>query len=148
MLINELGNNDLTVAAAAFSVDINENTNWNCYIAYNEYTDRGLWVADSVALIPMCDIYKSRDILIATDIVTASLLKELPINIRRFFYLWELEYIERPNFQLYSQYYNNKEYELISRSEKYKQILKRTWGLDTPIWEDFNYEQFQKLAGI
>lgn len=138
----------MVVAAAEFSSKINENTHYNCFLAYNEYIHNKLWTADSCPLIPMCDIYKTSGTLIATDIVTAKILKDIPINVSKYFYIWQLEYIDNPNFSLYKEFYNNTDYTLISRSEKYKSILKRTWGVNSILWKDFSYEDSEFIRPI
>lgn len=85
-------------------------------------------------------------VLMSTDIYTSSIMLNSLRPSKRFFYVWDLEYMYRPfSFGELQSVYNNKKIELIARNEYRARLLARTWKAPHSIMEEFNYERLQKL---
>lgn len=70
-------------------------------------------------------------VLVATDINSASLLAKTPGGTRKFFYVWDLEWLNQPNLVLYGPYmavYTSPKLEIIVRSEEHKDILENNFN--------------------
>lgn len=87
--------------------------------------------------------YIFEGIVIATDLFTANVMKNMMATKEKYFYPWDLEYIYRPYaFNLLKDAFGNK---LIARNQSRYDILNSTWKQPELIIEDFNVKQLERL---
>lgn len=146
ILVNEIGNNDLTVAAVECLEKLRESgINGNLY--YGGYADEGyFWAGGHCCLLPVVDIYRGRGTLVATCEETAKILDNARLKARKVFYPWDLEYVGKNQFDRYSALYNGR-YEFYTRSESHRNCIIAAFGRDSEIIEDFNDEKLRRLGG-
>lgn len=74
------------------------------------------------------------DWAIATDLSTATKLSTIPGPKRKFFYVWDLEFIQNhqgqplKNFTELVKIYNDPAYELVARSEDHANLIEKVMG--------------------
>ena len=85
--------------------------------------------------------------LISTDMETTNILINCINAKRKYFYVYDLEWIIQPNlnFQTLSYIYQNPTINLIARSQSHFDILKKIWKEPIAIIEDWNYKQLIRL---
>ena len=80
--------------------------------------------------------------IITTDVESTYTTLRIPTIKRRFFYVWNLEWVyNRDYFTYYSKVYNNDDVELIARSQSHFDILEQCWKKPIGIIDDFNYRE-------
>ncbi len=86
--------------------------------------------------------------LISNDLETTKIMLACIRAPKKFFYVWDLEWVYKDNFSFreMSVIYNNDEVELIARSPSHAKIIENCWKKPTAIIEDFNYEQIKELV--
>lgn len=86
--------------------------------------------------------------IFATSLVTAEKLLSFPVPTKKFFYIWDLEWIDLENYS-YNNVYNiycNPGLELIARSDYHKEIIEKVWNRKVhAVIEDFNHEQYSEI---
>lgn len=81
--------------------------------------------------------------LIATNLNSAKTAIECPRASRRFFYIWDLEWIYRKSlpFSMFAELYCHPSLDLIVRSQNHYDIVSQCWKQPKYIIEDFNLEE-------
>ena len=79
--------------------------------------------------------------LIATDLDTANKLLGFPNNHRKYFYVWNLEWLTLSEFyhRELSKIYNDKSLQLIVRCSEHKRIVENCWQKPALIMNDFHH---------
>jgi len=104
-------------------------------------------------ITPLCPIMQHQEIwgfdapVIATNIYTANLLLQAPRPTKKYFYVWNLEWLYQTT-QIFSEYehvYYNTNLHLIARSEEHNNILTNNWQQPQCIMRDFDYEQLTTI---
>lgn len=80
--------------------------------------------------------------LMATSISTAHKLITMPNAHKKFFYLWDLEWVrmQQKDFRFLHGLYNHPELNLIARSKEHKEIVENCWNckvnyiMENPVW--------------
>lgn len=86
-------------------------------------------------------------VLVATSLSTAENIIKFPSATKKFFYVWDLEWIRQHNtYRYFQDIYGNKELNLISRSKDHAKAIKHAWNRDSIIIEDFNLKEIVKAA--
>jgi hypothetical protein len=103
-------------------------------------------VKANFSLMHMVHCLDFKGVMVSTDIYTTGIMLNALRPEKRFFYVWDLEYLYTPyNFNDLQLCFNNDKINLISRNEYRANLLERTWRKSHMIMEEFNYEQLQKL---
>jgi len=86
---------------------------------------------------------------IATNISTASKLTTYPLSKKKFFYIWDLEWL-RPQYRVYDMYspfYLDPTLELICRSEEHKKLTENAFNRDVKhIIENFDIDKLNEIT--
>lgn len=85
--------------------------------------------------------------VMATDIKTAYRLLKCPLPTKKYFYVWDLEWIFNPPkpYQFYANIYQNDDLQLIARSKSHADILNKCWQKPIDIMENFDHEKLKKF---
>ena len=83
----------------------------------------------------------------ATDVPTAMSSLEFPMAKKRFFYLWDLEWLslDWPHSQL-KKVYMNENIELIARSKSHFNLISCVWKKPVAIMENFDKNKIDELT--
>ena len=84
----------------------------------------------------------------STDISTTMSMIKFPQAKKRFFYVWDLEWLslDWPFAQL-KEPYLNQDVELIARSKSHYDLISSVWKSPVAIMKDFNKDTVQELVG-
>jgi hypothetical protein len=99
------------------------------------------------SVMNVSEAYDFDGFLVATSLHTAAKLAKTPGTKKKFFYVWDLEWL-RPygrNFEGVSALYKHPQIELIARSQPHKDLIELSWKPTIGIVEDGRVEQFYKL---
>ena len=142
--------NSLGISQMAFEVtkQINNIKNldeyWDIIVFYHTY--------DRIINSPLFCMLHEQELwgfdgpVIATDLSTADRLLKCPCPTKKFFYMWDLEWLmSQYDVDLLASVYMNPELDLIARSEHHASIIKDCWKEPVATIEDFNYEQITSL---
>lgn len=95
------------------------------------------------------EAYEYKYPLIATSFNTANKLIRFPGTTKKFFYVWDLEWL-RPKSIDYNQLaevYQNSELQLICRSNSHKKAVEDAWNVPVNhIVEQINLKKFMEIA--
>lgn len=85
--------------------------------------------------------------VIATDLQTASTLINTTGPTKKYFYVWDLEWMRINSFKhkTLSKIYNNKNLELIARSERHSKIIENCWRKPSHIMQDFSSDELLEI---
>ena len=98
------------------------------------------------ALLPEEELWGFNAPVISTDLKTTDSLLKCFSPTKKFFYLFDLEWISnRYSIDYLSSIYLNEELELIARSKNHARIIESCWKKPIAIIENFNYEQITEL---
>lgn len=96
-------------------------------------------IKPNVSIMNISEIYNFNDILIATNLYSASYIANLKNNARKIFYIWDLEWLRgKINYIENIQVYSNPKLELVCRSEDHAEILENYCNIKPRIVEDCN----------
>lgn len=86
-------------------------------------------------------------ILVATDIRSAEQVLKSPGPSKKYFYIWNLEwlYLQSFNNARLANVYQNPKLELIVRSEYHADLVSKCWKTPSFIIEDFDKNEFKKI---
>ncbi len=86
-------------------------------------------------------------VLIATDIRSAEQVIKSPGPSKKYFYIWNLEWLYMTGFKnaRLSQVYQHPQLELIVRSKYHYDLVSQCWKTPSFIIEDFNKNEFAKI---
>lgn len=102
---------------------------------------------------PLCGVmhvhnaWRYNGICISTDISTTKTLISCACPTRKFFLIWNLEWLYQDNlvYEMMRNVYLSPEVELIARSESHAKIIEKAWRKPKLIVEDLNVTQIQSL---
>lgn len=100
------------------------------------------------ALMQQCEAWDLAAPVMATSLNTAQMLLKMPCPTRKYFYVYNLEWIYLQNTPPYSalqSVYQNDDIELIARSDSHYDVLKRCWKEPIATIEDFDYKQLAQI---
>lgn len=98
------------------------------------------------AQMPIYEAWGYGGDVIATNFTTAAKLLDFPCPKRRFFYVWDLEWVRPFHRRMYGEWekvYRCPHLKLIARSAEHASVIERCWN--RPVWavlEDLNLERF------
>lgn len=86
--------------------------------------------------------------LISTDITTTQILNQCITPIKKFFYVYDLEWLYLPcvHYKVLKDIYTNPSIELIARSSTHFNILSQCWKTPISILQDYNYEEIISIV--
>ncbi len=98
---------------------------------------------------PIMELVKAYDYeatFISTDFYTTQIMNNCLRPIKKYFYVWDLEYLYSGfNFSILNQMYNNPTVDLIARNKYRFDILKNTWKQPKFIMEEFDHKILEEL---
>lgn len=99
------------------------------------------------AMMEIIHAYNFPGTLIATDYFTADVMHNALQTQRKYNYIWDMNHVFTgiPDTVLNSQF-NNPLSELIVRNEFVAQNIRKVWGREPIIMDNFNYEQLGQLC--
>ena len=98
------------------------------------------------AMMDVQEVWAFPHSVIATSVETAKILLECPLPTKKFFYMWDLDWLyKNGDFQEYRQIY--RELTPIVRCEEHAQVIRKCWlQQSVKVIEDFNHEQIIELS--
>ncbi len=126
ILVNNLGPSQLSfeilIRANKYSNDLD-------FVLFYQNLCRPCFNLTSAAM-QINEIYSFPGPAIATDLSTANTLIAAPSPVRKYFYVWDLEWIRMPqkNYESLAHIYQNPELQLIARSGSHKKLLENCWN--------------------
>ena len=99
------------------------------------------------AMMDSVEIYGYPHPMIATSLNTAKMLKNCYSCQKKFFYMYDLEwmYSNLPYVEV-SEIYMDERINLIARSDSHANIIEQCWKKPITVIEEFNYEQIIKTV--
>ena len=98
------------------------------------------------AILPAKEAWMFEGPILATTTVDAEAILKFPQATKRYFYLWDLEWLYQPNaYILYKNIYQNDNLELIVQTNEHFKIVKNCWKEPMCIMENFDYKILHKL---
>jgi hypothetical protein len=98
------------------------------------------------AQFPMMDlvhVYNFEGVVVSTDIYTTFVMNNMLCPTKKYFYVWDLEYLYQPySMSMLKDIFSNK---LIARNKTRFDVLKSTWHTPEFIMEEFSHENLQQL---
>jgi len=96
--------------------------------------------------LPMIKAFCHEAIFLATNLETASLLVDFPTAVKKYFYVWDLEWVcKNYNYHEMLRVYCNNELNLVARSKSHFKAIKNSWKEPCGIVEDFDSKAILKL---
>ena len=99
------------------------------------------------ATMPETDAWGFDGPIIATNLRSATTLINVVGPPKKYFYLWDLEWMRLENFthNELSKIYNNDALDLIARSPKHNSLIQKCWKTPSFIMDDFNHKTLLKV---
>ena len=87
--------------------------------------------------------------VIATDLKTAKSLIDVTGPTKKYFYIWDLEWLSKKDFFYDEMFdiYNSEELELIARSKHHSELISRCWKKPSMVMEDFEKQKLLDICG-
>lgn len=90
--------------------------------------------------------YDFKGVFIATDFYTVQIMNNCLFPQKKFFYVWDLEYLYHPlPFDILNNLYNSKDVELLSRNVDRDMILESVWKRPHSVLHEFNHKELEAL---
>ena len=86
--------------------------------------------------------------IMATSIETAQLLAKCPYPTKKYFYMFDLDWIylyTSPAYRVLQDVYQNDDIDLVVRSKTHYDVVSRIWKTPKYILEDFDYKQLIEI---
>jgi hypothetical protein len=99
-------------------------------------------VQPNFAVFPVVDSYNWSGDLIATDLNNAQIVANTVGAGRKFFYIWDLEWLRfnpRQSYEALATVYRDNRLQLITRSKHHQRFIANNFNRDSVLMEDFNY---------
>lgn len=82
--------------------------------------------------------------VISTSMKTAEILLDIPLPIKKYLYLWDMEWLYKiDDFEKYKNIMDN--LDVIVRCKEHQQLIQQCWLKTSHIVEDFCYDRLKKL---
>ena len=84
----------------------------------------------------------------ATNINTPQMLVKMPRPTKKYFYVWDLDWVylyQSPPYNVLQSVYQNDDIELIARSERHYDVIARMWKPPQCIMESFDHEKLMEI---
>lgn len=97
-------------------------------------------------IMELIKCYDFKGVFIATDFFTVQIMNNCLFPQKKFFYVWDLEYLYHPlPFDALNNVYNNKDIELLVRNLDRYTIMESTWKKPHGILHEFNCKELEAL---
>lgn len=104
------------------------------------------------ASMPMYEAWGYNGIMVATTVITAQKLQQCLAPQKRFFYVWDLEWLRPKETQLYDMWasvYRDPNMPLIARSDEHARIIEECWGRPPyGIIDDMNMQDLLAMVTV
>lgn len=101
------------------------------------------------ALMQVAEAWGQPGVSIATSLTTASRLIHFPAPSKKFFYVWDLEWLRPTNkvYDLYAGIYLHPELKLLARSEEHASLIKNSFNREVEaIVSDFDMNKILEVS--
>lgn len=141
ILIRSLGMNQMSYQMTTQLNQISQLPDyWDISVFYNEYEP--IIGTPFFACYQQIGVWTFDGPVMATDLTTAKILINALRPPKKYFYLWNLEWLYQPHAVAELQnVYCHPKLELIARSQEHADLISKLWKKPVAIIEDFNYEQ-------
>lgn len=116
------------------------------------YEDVSLpYVRPAFSIMGISELWGFEGIGIATDLSTCAKLNSVPGNVQKYFYVWDLEWLNRPRLAFnYNELYDIYNYmPLIARSKIHADILVNNWSAKViGIMPEFNFNSLKEIINV
>lgn len=87
------------------------------------------------AIMPSAELYSFDGVAVATNMSTAAKLLRCPSPCRKYFYVWDVEYLRIPgiSYGTLRALYGSKELNLCARSEDHARVLRNAFNRDVKV---------------
>jgi len=146
LMVNNLGPNQLAYSACR-NFNTLQDTNVDGVLFFVEKQRRCM--PTNFAVMQLFEAYEFTGSLIATDINTAGKLIRFPSTDKKFFYVWDLEWIRMGNQKSYEQLrsiYGNPELKLLARSALHAKAISDVWDKPCEVVEDCNVKELIRIC--
>jgi hypothetical protein len=118
-------------------------TDYLCDIIFFHEASTKKCVDANFCCLPSAEIWGYDGDVIACNISSAADLISVPTVKNKFFYVWDLEWInmEEKSYEKLKDIYCNKDLKLITRCSEYAYIINEIWKREAKVIEDFNIEE-------
>ena len=86
------------------------------------------------AVMPMYEAWGYDGVVVATSFTTAQKLLAFPCPAKKFFYVWDLEWVRpfcRRTYREWASVYRDPRLQLITRGPDHTKVIREAWGRDT-----------------
>ena len=99
------------------------------------------------ASMPETEVWGFDGPVISTNLETASTLLNATGPPKKYFYIWDLEWMRMESFahKDLSNIYNSEKIELIARSKRHQDIIGKCWKYPSHIMNDFNHKDLIRI---
>ena len=125
---------------------LTKNKDYDIYIFYDNLAVPCL--TPNFAIMQAAEAFSFDGTLIATNLNTASKLINFPSAEKKYFYVWDLDWMRMKNksFDALQSIYGNKELSLIARSDEHKQAIENAWNAPVKnVISNFDMSKFSIL---
>jgi hypothetical protein len=148
ILLNNLGPNQLAYTAIRnnnFYVDRAQD--FDCILFYENYVRPCLPM--NFASMQVFEAYGYDGTLVATSLSSAHKALECYASKKKFFYVWDLEWMRLQQFKQFRDLHNiyaNKELTLIARSQQHKDVIEDSWNVNVAgVVDNFDMRQMAEV---
>lgn len=114
-------------------------------VFYHQY---GLWpIRPHFMMLQSIEAWSFPGPIIATSVFTADFLLNCLSPKKKFFYMWDLEWLYATDMQYddYAKVYCHPDLHIIARHSAHQRIFSKVWNKSCTVIEDFNYEDIRQL---
>ena len=122
---------------------VDEDCQFSHIVFYKEYA-KGVDVNRFCMLLEK-ECWGYDGITIATDLETAETLINCPCPIKKFFYVWNLEWLYNTHHYRVLQNIYQSDLELIARNKDHAKLLKQYWKEPSYTMDNFNISDLKKI---
>lgn len=146
ILVNSLDVSQLSISLCKNLNEVLTKTPYLDTIVYYQTWGK-LPFAPQFAMLMEREFWGAQGVAISTDIKTTEKLIKCPGPTKKFFYVWNLEWLNMQNidYDRMNNVYNNDGIELIARSIYHAALLEMVWKKPAFIMEDFEPETLKKI---
>lgn len=146
ILVNSLDVSQLSISLCKNLNEVLSTTQYLDSIVYYQTWGK-IPFAPKFAILMEREFWGATGVAISTNLATTEKLIKCPGPKKKFFYVWNLEWLnmQNPDYDKLSNLYNNDEIELIARSPYHAAVLESIWKKPAFIMEDFEPEILKKI---
>lgn len=105
-------------------------------------------VQPNFACMQAYEVYNFQDTVIATTLNLAAQLANSPCPKQKFFYIWDLEWINLGvfNYNDVASIYQDSRLSLVCRSKDHSREIEKAWNRSPHLIENFDFKQYEQIC--